>query len=177
MIKAYLILSELNNDDLNWMIEAGNKHRVAPGEKLIYENQQVYALYIILSGCFSVFIEDLEDKELARLTSGEVVGEISFVDSHLPLATVKALEESMVLEIPRLQLNAKLEKDLGFASRFYRGISRCLSDRIRSTVLRLGYGFELEEIGSQDDVKNSADPLELAVVAAKFNWLRQLASQ
>lgn len=177
MKKAYLILSELNNDDLNWMIQQGKKHRIVPGEKLIYENQQVHALYIILSGSFSVLIEDLEDKELARLTSGEVVGEISFVDSHLPLATVKALEESMVLEIPRFQLNAKLDKDLGFASRFYRGISRCLSDRIRSTVLRLGYEYELDEIGAQEEAQMSAEPLEFAVVQAKFNWLRQLATQ
>lgn len=176
MKKAYLILSELNNDDLNWMIQEGKKHKILPGEKLIYENQQIYAFYMILSGTLSVVIEALDNKELARLGSGEVVGEISFIDTQFPLATVKAIEESIVLEIPRLQLNAKLEKDLGFASRFYRGISRCLSDRMRGTVLRLGYGFEVEALELQERESNLADTIELDLVQAKFNWLRQLAS-
>jgi CRP/FNR family transcriptional regulator, cyclic AMP receptor protein len=177
MKKAYLILSELNNDDLNWMIQEGKKHVLAPGEKLIYEDQQIYAFYIILSGTLSVVIEALNDKELARLSSGEVAGEISFIDTRLPLATVKAIEESVVLEIPRLQLNAKLEKDMGFASRFYRGISRCLSDRMRGTVLRLGYGFDLEALKLQEMEENSAENIEFDLVQAKFNWLKQLATQ
>jgi CRP/FNR family transcriptional regulator, cyclic AMP receptor protein len=177
MKKAYLILSELNNDDLNWMIQEGNKRCLLPGEKLIYENQQIYAFYIILSGTFTVIIEALDNKELARLSSGEVAGEISFIDTRLPLATVKAIEESVVLEIPRLQLNAKLEKDMGFAARFYRGISRCLSDRMRGTVLRLGYEVDLEVLELQEAQDNSADNIDLELVQAKFNWLKQLASQ
>lgn len=177
MKKAYLILSELNNDDLNWMISVGKKHKIFPGEKLIYEHQQIHAFYVILSGTLSVTIEALNDKELARLSSGEVVGEISFIDTQLPLATVKAIEESVVLEIPRLSLNAKLEKDMGFAARFYRGISRCLSDRMRGTVLRLGYEVDLDEIDLQHDRENSTGNLALELVQAKFNWLKQLSTQ
>lgn len=176
MKKAYLILSELNNDDLNWTIEVGNKKKILPGEKLIYEDQQINAFYIVLSGTLSVTIEALNDKELARLSSGEVVGEISFVDTQLPLATVKAIEESVVLEIPRLPLNAKLEKDMGFAARFYRGISRCLSDRMRGTVLRLGYEVDLDEIDLQHARANSTGNLDLELMRAKFNWLKQLAT-
>jgi CRP/FNR family transcriptional regulator, cyclic AMP receptor protein len=179
MKKAYLILGELNNDDLNWMIQEGKKHTLAPGEKLIYENQQIHAFYIVLSGALSVVIEALNDKELARLSSGEVVGEISFVDTRLPLATVRAIEESVVLEVPRFQLNTKLDRDMGFAARFYRGISLCLSDRMRGTVLRLGYGFDLDALELQEMEENSADRdnVDLALVQAKFNWLKQLATQ
>lgn len=176
MKKAYLILSELNNDDLNWMIQVGKKHELSPGEKLIYENQQIYAFYIILSGTLIVAIEALNNKELARLSSGEVVGEISFIDTRSPLATVKAIEASIVLEISRLQLNSKLEKDMGFAARFYRGISRCLSDRMRGTVLRLGYEVDLETLELQEDPEDSADTIDLQLVEAKFNWLKQLAT-
>ncbi|HIK33063.1 MAG TPA: cyclic nucleotide-binding domain-containing protein [Oscillatoriales cyanobacterium M59_W2019_021] len=176
MKKAYLILSELNNDDLNWMISVGKKHELLPGDKLIYENQQINAFYMILSGTLSVTIEALNGKELARLSSGEVVGEISLIDTQLPLATVKAIEESVVLEIPRLPLTAKLEKDMGFAARFYRGISRCLSDRMRGTVLRLGYDVELDALESREQAANSTGNIDLELVQAKFNWLKQLAS-
>ena len=173
MKKAYLILSELNNDDLDWMIQEGQKRTLSPGSRLIYEGQPIYALYIVLSGTLSVSIEALDDKELARISSGEVVGEISFIDARLPLATVKAIEASEVLEIQRLQLMTKLRRDLGFAARFYRGISRCLSDRVRGTVMRLGYGFDLEAPELQQMDSLPVEEHDLALVQAKFNWLKQ----
>ncbi|MCY7334401.1 MAG: cyclic nucleotide-binding protein, partial [Pseudanabaena sp. CAN_BIN31] len=76
--------------------------------------------------------------------------------------------ESVVLSIPRVQLLSKLQQDTNFSSRFYRAICLCLSDRLRGTVNRLGYGYNLEsDLGGfgQSMITN----LELA--EAKFNWL------
>jgi Cyclic nucleotide-binding domain. len=86
-------------------------------------------------------------KELAKIVSGEIVGEVSFIDARPPLATVKAIEKTELLAIPRRQLITKLQQDLGFASRFYYGISLCLADRMRGTVRHIEYGrnIELEE--------------------------------
>ena len=172
MKKAFLILGELNNDDLDWMIKEGKKRTLSPDETLIYEGQQINAFYIVLNGSLSVSIESLK-KELARLSSGEVAGEISFIDTRLPLATVKAIEESDVLEIPRLRLTYKLQRDMGFAARFYRGISRCLSDRVRGTVLRLGYGLDVEDPQTEEMEAYPDADRDLALVQAKFTWLMQ----
>ncbi|NET50616.1 MAG: hypothetical protein F6K09_18370 [Merismopedia sp. SIO2A8] len=61
---------------------------------------------------------------------------------------------------------------MGFASRFYHGISLCLADRMRGTVRRLGYGFELEKPEAVENEKPSQVELEhLALAKAKFNWL------
>jgi len=38
---------------------------------------------------------------VAQLMSGEVIGEMSFVDSYPPSASVQALERSAVLAVPR----------------------------------------------------------------------------
>ncbi|MDY6939957.1 MAG: cyclic nucleotide-binding domain-containing protein [Cyanobacteriota bacterium] len=173
MKKAFLILGELNNDDLDWMIKEGKKRSLHPDETLIYEGQQINAFYIVLSGTLSVLIESLDNKELARLSTGEVVGEISFIDTRLPVATVKALEESVLLEIPRLRLTYKLERDMGFAARFYRGISRCLSDRVRGTVLRLGYGLDIEDPATEEMEAYPDAHRDFALVQAKFKWLMQ----
>jgi len=176
MKKAILLLGELNNDDLNWMVLRGVRKNLHPGMILIEEGKLIDALYIILSGKLSVVIESLGNKELARLSSGEVVGEISFIDTRPPLATVKALEECVVLAIPRLHLTAKLQQDMGFSSRFYHAISLCLSDRLRGTVRRLGYGHDLEIPEPEEEVNPSVqEHLELA--KAKFNWLMQSVSQ
>jgi CRP/FNR family cyclic AMP-dependent transcriptional regulator len=172
MKKAILLLGELNNDDLNWMVLRGVKKNLQPGTILIEEGKLIDALYITLTGTLSVLIESLGSKELARLSSGEVVGEISFIDARPPLATVKAIEESMVLGIPRLHLTAKLQQDLGFASRFYHAISLCLADRLRGTVRRLGYGHEIDIPEAEQEMNpNVLEHLELS--KAKFNWLME----
>ena len=183
MTKALLILGELNNDDLDWIIQKSRKETILAGNTLIYEGQKINALYIVLTGSFSVIIQSLGNRELAKISSGEVVGEISFVDIRPPVATVKALEDSKILAIPRLQLTAKLDQDMGFASRFYHGISLCLANRMRGTVRRLGYGIELER--TQEEQKSLAGKDELnpralehsELAQTRFNWLKHMSQE
>ncbi|NES80626.1 MAG: cyclic nucleotide-binding domain-containing protein [Moorea sp. SIO2B7] len=169
--KALIILNELDNDDLNWVTQVGRKKKIAPDEILIYEGEKISALYIILSGSFRVLIKALANKDLARISTGEIVGEISFLDPRPPLATVKAMTNSEVLALPRLQLNAKLQKNMGFASRFYRGISLCLANRIHNTVRRLGYDIDIQEYEVEYEVLNPNLQDNLALAQAKFDWL------
>jgi CRP/FNR family transcriptional regulator, cyclic AMP receptor protein len=171
MKQVLLFLGVLNNDDLDWMILKGRKETIAPGKVLIQEGKAIDALYIVVSGNFSVRIESLEDKELARIFSGEIVGEVSFIDTRPPLATVRAETESVVLSIPRLQLTAKLQQDVGFASRFYYALSICLSDRLRGTVSRLAYGLELEELDQQKGNAAQGLNVNMDLARVKFDWL------
>lgn len=173
MKKILFILGVLNNDDLDWIIRHGRTENIHPGMILIQEGQLIDALYIVLKGTLSVVTEAMGDRALAQISSGEVVGEVSFVDSRPPLATVRAIEESLVLSIPRLQLTAKLQQDVGFASRFYHAVSLCLADRMRGTIRRLGYDFEpgVPEDEMKDMNPRVLDHLELA--QTKFNWLLQ----
>lgn len=168
--KALLLLGELNNDDLNWILQKSRKQSVAAGTILIKREGQINALYFVLSGTFSVL---LEEKELAEIGKGEVVGEISFIDRRPPLATVKAIKNSTVLAIPHLQLKLKLEQDISFSSRFYYGILLGLTDRMRGTVERLGYDADINELYTEQQQHDlsivAAEHLELA--QAKFNWL------
>ena len=173
--KAFFILSQLNNDDIDWIVQKGKREVLAPGEILIKEGKQIDALYIILSGSLSVLLDAEQNKELAKIASGELVGEVSFIDARPPLATVKAIEETHLLAIPRRQLIIKLQHDMGFASRFYYGISLCLADRMRGTIRHIEYGRNIEleqpEIDREDINPNVLENLALA--QAKFNWLRE----
>ncbi|CAN1211345.1 Cyclic nucleotide-binding protein [Tumidithrix helvetica PCC 7403] len=171
MKQVLLFLGVLNNDDLDWMILKGRKETIAPGKVLIQEGKAIDAFYIVVNGNFSVRIESLDNKELARIVSGEIVGEISFIDARPPLATVRAETESLVLSIPRLQLNAKLQQDTGFASRFYHALAICLSDRMRGTVSRLGYGMELEDLEKEKGSLEQGIVGNMDLARVKFDWL------
>ena len=156
MRKVLFIFGELTDQDIDWMTSAGRKESLGAGAVLIQEGKTVSALYIVLDGSFRVLLAALDNKEIARLGAGEIVGEMSFVEHRPPSATVQALKQSFVLAIPRSELNAKLKEDTAFAARFYKALAVFLSYRLRRTVNQLGYG----KPGSAKEEEDSSDELD-----------------
>ena len=172
MKKVLYILGELDDDDIDWLLEIGGRRTIPAGTVLIDEGRAIDALYILLEGELSVSTAAIGDHEIACLSSGEVVGEMSFVDTRPPSATVTAKSNALVLAIPRNQLALKLRQDVGFASRFYRALAMFLSNRLRMTVNQLGYGAEaggtadLPENELGQEAKDS-----VALAQTRLDWL------
>ncbi len=137
--KVLYILGQLCDTDIDWVASVGVRKYLCAGEILIHQGKPIDAVYIVLEGCLSVLAQG-ESTEIARIGAGEIVGEMSYVDSRPPLATVMALERSLVLAIPRPLLTEKLEQDSAFAAHFFRALAIFLSSRLRDTVGLLGYG-------------------------------------
>src|SRR5271170_63681 len=136
MRKALFILGQLNDADVQWLAQNGTRRRLANGEVIIRAGHPVDALFITLDGALLVALPD--GQEVARLSTGEIVGEIAFVDSALPSATVSARSDATVLEVKKTLLQSRLLADVGFAARFYRALAIFLADRLRATTRRLG---------------------------------------
>jgi len=168
--KALLLLGILNDSDLDWMIAAGTKREVAPGSVVIHQGSPINEMFLVLDGAFGVRTDKTGAADIARLRAGEVVGEMSFVDSRPPSASVQATEQSVVLAIPRTVLENKLSTDVHFAARFYRALAVFLSSRLRSTVGQLGYG----RIEADLDDEVEPDTLDnLSLAGARFDWLQR----
>lgn len=144
MRKVLYILGQLSDDDIEWMIANGVPQQLAPGAVLIREGELIAALYIVLDGVLAVVAASSGDAPIARLGAGEILGEISFVDTRPPVATVRAEQPALVLAIDRAQLRDRLEQEPWFAAHFYRAVSVFLADRLRNTVAQLGYGAPLQ---------------------------------
>lgn len=138
MTNALLILGELNDRDIDWIVTQGKREILPTGSILIEEDQPLDALYIVLSGTLNVCVAALGNQVVGKIGGGEILGEMSFVDGRLPSATVQAVEECCVLSIPRSLLSEKLEEDVLFSLRFYRAITKFLSSRLRATVNHFG---------------------------------------
>jgi CRP/FNR family transcriptional regulator, cyclic AMP receptor protein len=139
MRKVLFLLSQLSDSDLDWMISHGQRQRVAAGTVLIHEGRDIDMLYVLLDGVWEVTGSRLGGQPI-RLSCGEVVGEMSMLDSRPPVATVTAATNSTVLAIPRLDLKIKCEEDSDFAARFYRSLAIFLVHRLRNTYRRFEYG-------------------------------------
>jgi CRP/FNR family cyclic AMP-dependent transcriptional regulator len=142
MRKVLFLFGQLNDDDVEWLITHGATRQVARGEVLIRQGAPVDAVFILLSGRLSVLLARAGDREIARLNVGEIVGEMSFLDSRPPSATVRGLEDSTVYVIPRHVLAARLEADLGFGARFYRALAIFLATTVRERHRSLVIGAE-----------------------------------
>ena len=130
MRKALYILSDLDDDDVIWMAREGEVRRIGPGETLIQAGVPVTHLYFVIEGALEVATR--VGARLADLGLGEVVGEMSFVEKRLPDTSVRAMEPTTLLAIPRDKMLAAFDRDNGLAMRFYRALAVFLSDRLRA---------------------------------------------
>ena len=171
MRKVLYLLAAINDRDFEWLLKIGRRTPVSAGEALITEGHRIEALYVVLQGTFAILTKATGDQEIAHISTGEVLGEISFVDARPPSATVKAVEDSLVWVIPRTMLVHKLAQDPIFASHFYQAIATFLSERLRSTVARLGQpDVDPDNPNAEDDLNPQLlDKLDLAKM--RLEWL------
>jgi CRP/FNR family transcriptional regulator, cyclic AMP receptor protein len=164
MRKALHLLGILDDVDIDWLATQGSVRHVNAGSALILEKKPIDSVYILLDGELSVWVGGPKRNHIATLLPGEIVGEISFVDSHPPSASVSAVTDSQVLAISRELLTAKLAADQGFAKRFYQSIATFLADRLYVTVGRFGYGSPQQDADLDELPETSIDEIDLATV-------------
>ncbi|NVO17766.1 MAG: cyclic nucleotide-binding domain-containing protein [Rhodoplanes sp.] len=131
MRKVLYLFGVLTDADIEWMARTGARRRLVDGQVLIREGQDVDALVLLLEGELLVTAEDFG--QIARLGVGEIVGEVSLVDSAPASATVTARGDGQALFLDRTTLLEKLDGDPGFGARFYRALAIFLADRLRAT--------------------------------------------
>jgi CRP/FNR family cyclic AMP-dependent transcriptional regulator len=171
MKRIVFILGVLDDEDVDWLVSTGQRQEIQPGEVLIHEGQPCNHLFLILDGCLEVSVQALSQQPIAQLASGEVVGEMSFVDGLPPSATVIALENTVVLGIPWEHLHQQLQQDTWFASRFYKAMAILLSSRLRSTVKHLqGEHWRPVSLGNETGIMDEMEDL-LSMGEIRFDWL------
>lgn len=145
MRKAMYLMGILADEDVEWLGKKGTATYMPPGRTLIQEGLPIEDLFILLDGKLSVMVRSLANREIASLLAGEIIGEISFVDSRVPSASVATVTDSHVLVVPRSVVTEKLKTDTAFAAHFYKALATLLADRLRKTVGHLGYGSWSED--------------------------------
>ncbi len=173
MRKILFLFGDLNDDDVDWLVRNGTLQHHPGGSVLIREGTEPPALMIIVEGWVSVRVERNGRGEVARAAAGEILGEVSFVDSRPASATVVAGEPTTVLALDRARLQSKLGTDSGFAARFYRALAVSLADRLRGQVqarevdAARALSGDLEVFGEMD-----VDALEkVSLAGARFDAL------
>ncbi|MEO1493239.1 MAG: cyclic nucleotide-binding domain-containing protein [Pseudomonadota bacterium] len=128
--KGLTILGDLLEEDLTWLAKNGSVSQLYPGDELIKDGQEIDRLFIVTKGNMSVVVDG---REVAEAVTGDILGEMSFVEKCETSAEVVARTTSRALAVPRSALLTEFETNTAFAARFYKALAVFLSDRLRAT--------------------------------------------
>jgi CRP-like cAMP-binding protein len=171
MRKVLYILGQLSDSDVDWLGRIGTRSKLAKGTRLIQFGVNLTQVFIVLDG--EMLIQSNKGVELARVGAGEILGEMSLVDSRPPSASVTVAQDSFVLALDKKVLQNKLDTDNGFAARFYRAIAIFLSERMRGTIKHLGYGNDGDEVMADPDELDSNVLDNVHLAGARFDRMLQ----
>ncbi len=172
MKKVLYMLGEFTDQDIDWLISTGQREHITKGAVIIQQGQPVEEIFFVLRGQLGVSIEDVG--EIARIGNGEIVGELSLLDSRPPNATVTALEDSVVMAVAKRRVDGRLRTDAGFSSRFYRALGLLLADRLRDSVGALAYGGQMGLSDQDDALEISPELLDrMNLAAQRFEQIRE----
>lgn len=173
MRSSLIFLAHLDDADIAWMQTAGRKRPMSADEDVIASGIVNQDLYLLLAGTCRVAAPD--GRPLDTLHSGDIIGEVSFVDGRLTTARahVSADSGAVLAHFSAKVMQEQLAADLGFASRFYRGIASVLAYRLRRN-LQFALGVGVDVLDSDKTYAGEVDPADLEVTAragARLNHL------
>ena len=106
------LFQSLSTEELNLLSQGVRTSRYRPGDYVIREGEAGDSLLVITTGLVNVTRSNPKGKQVSvsRLGMGQCVGEMSLLTGRPRSATVQAVTESEVVEIPKDRMNALFEK-------------------------------------------------------------------
>jgi CRP/FNR family cyclic AMP-dependent transcriptional regulator len=116
----------------------GQVRRIAADEYLIRAGDADSTLYTIEDGHLDIVaMRDGEDKVVATVGPGDILGEVSFIDDSPRSVSVKAGEETTVRAWDKRTLSEALASDPQVLAKFAVAMSELLVERLRDTARRV----------------------------------------
>lgn len=117
------------------LLDAGEVKEFASGEVILRENDAADFALLVLTGKLEVFVErDGKELILTEATPGAILGELALLCGIARSASVRAKENSAVLEWSDEALRTLLLRDRSLAQRIFRQALRTLVEKERELV-------------------------------------------
>lgn len=132
ILKSIELFNELDFDALHRIIEIGFNRIIPKDEILIHKGEIPDSFFIIINGSVNVFVNE-GDEPIAILSHGEIVGELGIFNNTRRTATVKAREETIILEFDKDDFMAFLINNGSVAY----SILKTLTSRLENTNMKM----------------------------------------
>ena len=116
MRSSLIFFEYLNDDDIAWVCQVSRKLSIARAQVVMACGQPNQSIYILLEG--KCRVETAQGLRLDVLSSGDIIGEVSFVDRRKTTAQVTADTPVVLAQLDEDVLGNKLAGDPQIAARF-----------------------------------------------------------
>jgi histidine ammonia-lyase len=120
------VLAALNEADVEWLSENGSARALEAGEELTRPGEANPDVFLILEGTVR-----RNDGTGELFGPGDVVGLVALLDGGESAAGFVVAEGGTAFELKQSDLGAKLDRDVGFAARFYRALAELAARHLR----------------------------------------------
>jgi NTE family protein len=148
VLESVPVLASLGGELLKGLAERAEFVAVKKGDLVVRENDPGDALYVVVSGRLQAYtsLKSGRDRVFATYCDGDCFGEMPLLSGETHWANVRALNDSMLLKIPREDFDALVNRDprvaVSFSQRMGHRIKELREEKHRakwSTIISL-YG-------------------------------------
>ncbi len=134
-IKKIALFRELSDAELEVVMRKVFEKTYKKGSTLFVEGMPGEVLYIITEGGIDITKKTKEggEIEIAKLGPGEIVGEMSLIDSGARTASGKTGTDSKLIVVTKKSFNEILESDPAIAAKILMELLRVVNKRLRIT--------------------------------------------
>lgn len=171
MLRSIELFSDLGDDVLDLLLDQSRSLDLVRGDVIFAEGSEANALYIVESGRIAIGNKSFDGREsmVALMTRGDLFGEMSLFDKLGRSAEARALEPSVVVEIPYRPLIDLWEtqpellwKVIGLLTKRLRNMDEALADSFFLDVTGRTAKHLLELAGDRDEFEIPITQEELA---------------
>ena len=138
IIASLPVFSMLDKERIKDILQFSKLRRYGGGETIIRENRKAERLFFLIKGRVGIEKNNVRLGELCR--TGDLFGEMSFIDKSARSASVLARKETLCLEVDMSGVDlADIEGNGAFLAVFYRVFSEVLAHRLRKMNEELIY--------------------------------------
>jgi len=133
MLKEQILLEDLDASELKKMAGVVKEIPFKKGEHVFREKEDTKGIFLIHSGKVEIskITPDGWKQTLAVLTKGSFFGELSIIEHRVHEANAVALEDAVVLFIPKEDFEKIEKEDLLLATKIMKGLILVLSRNLR----------------------------------------------
>jgi CRP-like cAMP-binding protein len=136
-LKGMPLFKDFNEGELDHFLAISDPSFHRTGDLIVRQDEEGDCMYYIAQGnCIVLATRDGHHVELARLGPGEVFGELAIFDKSPRSATVRALDDCVLLRLDAGLLNALASIMPAAAYKLLVGVVREIGHRLRKTSLR-----------------------------------------
>ncbi|MGI8917770.1 MAG: Crp/Fnr family transcriptional regulator [Pyrinomonadaceae bacterium] len=147
MVAALPLFKGYTIDGAQRIVRAGKINAIAKGEVLFQEGDPPEFVLLVLKGTLQVYVER-HGKSMILTDAGPstILGELSVLCGIPRSASVRVIEDSIVLQWPASEFRGLLVKDVSLSQRIFRKSLRTLLDKEKSLI---------ESLTDKDEEKKS----------------------